>query len=339
MPVANTRSPSFIEFTEPPVEARRVLFVDDDARFLEGLQDSLRPMHNQWQMEFFTSAADVLERLQEDTEAVVVTDWMMPEMDGITFCRKVRELVGQGERGACYLILATGKDDVNSTVEGLGAGADDFISKPFDTRVLIARIRVGLRQIGMEQTLRQANHMLHEAATTDPLTHLINRRQGHMILAAELDRVLRGKQLLSLCMLDLDHFKSVNDTRGHEAGDQVLIEVAFRMVETTRAYDSVIRWGGEEFLIVFPHTDASEAAAVSERLRFAIADQPVKLEPGALEITASLGTVTVESGCRVGGEKLVAAADRALYQAKEQGRDRVVQSDWVPPQPTAGGRR
>ncbi len=335
MPNTDRWSPPLIQLDEADAEARRILFLDDDARFLESLQDSLRPMHGEWQMEFHTNAIEVLERLEKDTGTVVVTDWMMPEMDGITFCRKARELVSRGE-GSCYLILATGKDDTDSTVQGLEAGADDFISKPFDTRVLTARIRVGLRQIRMEQTLLLANRKLHEAATTDPLTHLINRREGHMVLAAELDRVLRGKQQLSLCMVDLDYFKRVNDTYGHEAGDRVLIEVAFRMVETTRAYDSVIRWGGEEFLIVFPHTDAREAAAVAERLRVAMADEPVELDTGPLQISASLGTVTIMAGSSVGAEKLVAAADAAVYRAKELGRDRVVQSDWVPPSPLAG---
>ncbi|MFH1845406.1 MAG: diguanylate cyclase [bacterium] len=311
---------------------RRVIFVDDEGRVLEGIQRSLDEYLDRWSMEYFPSARSAMAYLAEFGNAVVVSDWLMPGMSGLQFLRELRERERLEDGGRNYFILLTGKRDNQSLVEGLVAGADDFVRKPFDPRVLTARIEVGLRLLQMENELRSARCEMEYLATIDPLTRLLNRRRGTKILDAELSRVSRGLQELSVILMDLDRFKRVNDSWGHDAGDAVLEEVARRIGDTSRKYDSAIRWGGEEILLLCPHTGTNEIQYSAERLRREIGGYPYEIPGGeTVFVTASLGTATVVRGKKISGEELIAVADTALHEAKESGCDCVrLGADLVP---------
>ncbi|MCP4599391.1 MAG: diguanylate cyclase [Proteobacteria bacterium] len=173
-----------------------------------------------------------------------------------------------------------------------------------------------------KEELHLANKQLKIMATTDLLTGLVNRRRGLEVLASEMSRVNRGKQSLSLVMLDLDHFKQINDTYGHGVGDVVLIEVAKRLKAACRPHDVVVRWGGEELMVICPHTDSEQVEAVAERLCRVISEQPIDIQSSqAISVTASLGTVSTDSFPGLGSDKLLDRVDDALYEAKHSGRN------------------
>jgi len=303
--------------TEP-----KIVFIDDDANFLQGLRRNLRQISPEWDMEFISSAKEALEKVKEQQNVVLVTDWMMPGMDGLRLCQHIREHQNVEEPGYTYIILLTGKQGTEDLVSALEAGADDYLPKPFDTRELVARIQVGLRILGLEKELRKLNSELAVLATTDPLTQLFNRRHGTKVIEGDLERVLRAKQDLSVILIDLDYFKEVNDTHGHAAGDAVLCEVTRRIQSACRKYDSAVRWGGDEILVICPHSSTEEVASVAERMRRLVNEKPVQVsEEVAVPMTASLGTATVKSGTSLSANDLIDLADRALYEVKEAGRN------------------
>ncbi|MBI5426794.1 MAG: diguanylate cyclase [Nitrospinae bacterium] len=310
---------------------KRILFVDDDRNLLDAVRRKMRALGSEWEAVYLSDPAEALDAIKRLGPAALVTDWNMPGTDGIRLCRAVRDLNKDGESGYCYVILLTGETETEKIVEALENGADDFVSKPFDTRELVARIRAGARIVELENGLRATNKRLETLAFTDPLTGLFNRRKGMEVLENELARAQRKKGALSAIMADVDHFKSVNDSRGHRAGDEVLREIARRLRQTARKYDTLVRWGGEEVLVVCPDTGAGEVEAVAERLRRAIASRPVEIEgPPALEITASFGAATASDGDLAGVERLIERADEALYRAKNSGRNCV---KTAPPDP------
>jgi diguanylate cyclase (GGDEF)-like protein len=303
----------------------RVVFVDDEDRVLAALERSLRPERGSWEMVFTTDPQVAIEKLGETDYGILVTDWVMPFMDGLALCARVREHSSDAARGHIYTILLTGKSSPEDTVVALESGVDDFVRKPVDARELAARIKVGLRFLESERALRVANDRLTVLATTDPLTGVWNRRYGQQVLGAEMARVNRDKQSLSLLMMDLDHFKQVNDRSGHSAGDATLVEVAARVRRMIRQYDSLVRWGGEEFLVICPHTSHSDAMVVGERLRSCIAEIPVEIDAsgGSISITVSMGVACTDHAAVASSEELVSRADQALYEAKRAGRNRV----------------
>jgi diguanylate cyclase (GGDEF)-like protein len=313
---------------ETPV-APRVVFVDDDTNLLESLRDRLRRMQGCWDMRFYDNAAAAMADLEQASKgqpAVLVSDWMMPGTDGLSLCRRlaVESRDEPSDQSRCYMILLTGNQGIENVVTALEAGADDFISKPVDARELIARIRVGVRVCRLEQRLREANCHLAELATTDVLTGLMNRRRAVEVLEGELERCWRGAQTLGVAMIDIDHFKRVNDTWGHEAGDLVLKEVGQRLQRACRNYDSVVRWGGEEFLVICPQAAQDEISIVAERMRETVGEKPIIAAPDTPHsITVSIGTTSVPAGRRSTPTVAIAQADRALYDAKRAGRDRV----------------
>ncbi len=302
---------------------RRVHFVDDDESVLAGLRRNLRSSRDQFDAHFHADAESCLSAMEDQVGGLVVTDWMMPGMDGLGLCRELRRREAEG-MGAYYVIVLTGKGQVESLVEALDSGADDYLTKPFDRRELLARIRCGYRVLEAEAELRRANRRLEALATTDMLTGLANRRHAEEILSSELDRVGRDLEHLGVLLMDIDHFKQVNDRFGHAAGDDVLREVARRLDGCCRSYDLAARWGGEEFLLICPHSAESEIRVVAERIRGAIAAEAFELADGMqLPVTISAGAAWTESGVPSGLAELVEAADRMLYLAKEGGRDRV----------------
>jgi two-component system, cell cycle response regulator len=265
------------------------------------------------------NGAEAWEMLQnDDGPRLAILDWMMPEMDGVEVCRRARALE---TRQPPYIILLTALGEKDHVVTGLGAGADDFVGKPYDPAELHARVEVGRRVVELNEKLLEARLKLEVLARTDGLTGLLNRRAISERLQLELERSLREGSSLAVGMLDIDHFKRVNDEHGHSAGDVVLVEVARRMEAALRSYDSLGRFGGEEFLVVVPGAEGEELAEVLERLRTSAAAEPFAVGEHRLAITVSIG-----GAVRAGGsaDSLIARADDALYDAKARGRDRVV---------------
>jgi diguanylate cyclase (GGDEF)-like protein len=253
----------------------------------------------------------------EDAPTLAVLDWMMPGMTGPEVCRKVREL---GREPYTYILLLTSKNTKSETVEGLEAGADDYVVKPFHDHELQVRLRAGKRIIDLQMELLDAREELRDRANKDLLTMLPNRSAIQGLLEQELSRCHREGRTVGVILLDLDHFKRVNDTLGHLAGDTVLRETAGRFRANMRTYDRIGRYGGEEFLVVLPNCDLEQAAHQAERLRSRLDQQPVFVDGTQLNVTASFG-VTVSDGRERSPEELIRIADEALYRAKANGRN------------------
>jgi two-component system cell cycle response regulator len=256
----------------------------------------------------------------EDPPKLVVLDWMMPEMDGVTLCSEIRKLEKQPYT---YVILLTSKSLKEDVVAGLEAGADDYIIKPFDVHELKVRIRAGTRIVRLQEDLISALRASEFQASHDALTGLWNRRAILEKIQQELDRSGRDGTNLGLVICDVDHFKQVNDNYGHLAGDAVLRELAKRIDSSLRSYDSVGRYGGEEFIILIPGSDGTEAAELAERLRESIADFPVKADEAELHCTFSFGATALEGRDNLDLNSLIKEADEALLLAKNLGRNRV----------------
>jgi len=297
----------------------RILVADDSIVSRHVLDATLR----KWGYEVVMAsdgeeAWQILQR--DDAPRLVILDWMMPGMTGLEVCRLVR---ARAPEPYIYMLLLTSKSHREDLIEGMEAGADDYITKPFDQHELKVRLRAGTRLVELQAELFTAREALREQATKDWLTKLWNRSSILDILMRELARSERDVSPVSVALLDLDHFKAVNDTQGHYAGDIVLRETAIRMNESVRQYDSIGRYGGEEFLIVLPGCDISGAVSQAERLCGRIAGKPVSIGSTESRITASIGVTTSLPGQNATPEALIKRADEALYQAKRRGRNRV----------------
>jgi diguanylate cyclase (GGDEF)-like protein len=256
-----------------------------------------------------------------DAPRMALLDWMMPGQNGVDVCRALRKLRPEPYT---YLLLLTAKDAKESVVEGLESGADDYLTKPFNPAELKARIRVGLRLLDLEDNLVQAREAMRFKASHDTLTGVWNRGVILETLEREIWRSRREGSSLGVLIVDLDHFKAVNDTYGHLVGDTVLREVTRRMQTNIRSYDAVGRYGGEEFLILLPNCSASATWNKAELLRAALTREPIETQSGALKITMSIGGVATEDWPAKSANQILQMADLALYRAKEEGRNRTV---------------
>lgn len=266
---------------------------------------------------------------EKDNIYIALLDRIMPKMDGIELCRRIRKT---SVTHYIYILFLTSKQNIEAIVEGLEAGGDDYMTKPFAREELAARIRVAGRISDLEHKLNEANRKLHVLAITDPLTSILNRRELLKRLQGEIYRVSREKKFYSLIMLDIDHFKRVNDTLGHRAGDAVLIEIADRLKAKLRPYDLIGRYGGEEFLIGIPGANSEIVRNIAERIRTSICKKLFRAGNKELNITASIGiTNTIPAGNKKEMihllEAMIERADGALYMAKNAGRNRVVYSE------------
>jgi len=257
---------------------------------------------------------------EENSPRLVVADWVMPGLDGPDLCRRLRE---SGDKSYHYIILLTSRDSKEDIVGGLNAGADDYITKPFKPEELEVRLRVGKRILALQNSLEEALALQRYQAQHDPLTGILNHGEILQVLEREISRADRQRGSLAVIMGDLDHFKKVNDTYGHVAGDAVLVEVAERMRRNIRLYDALGRYGGEEFLLVLPGCTADEAYQIANRILKNIQSQPVLFQDNSIPVTISLGLAFNKVGERSEQTDLVQAADTALYQAKQNGRNRV----------------
>ena len=256
---------------------------------------------------------------QPGAPELILLDRKMEGLDGLEVCRRLRE---NDASSSAYVILLTGLGEKSDIVQGLEAGANDYIAKPYDNEELRARIKVGQRMLELQSSLRQARDALAHQAMHDPLTGIFNRRAILTQLSKELSRARREDGRLSVGMYDLDHFKKINDTLGHPAGDEVLVAFTRCIQAHLRDYDSIGRYGGDEFLVIAIGARGQAIESLYERLRARVAATEIVTNSGNVSLTISIGVA--QGTGQSTAEALIAAADAALYRAKAEGRNRVV---------------
>jgi two-component system cell cycle response regulator len=273
---------------------------------------------------------EALARIKRDPPDVVVLDVVLDGMDGYSVCRWLR--LGESTRDIVVIML-TSKTEVKERVEGLHVGADDYVAKPFDADELEARMFAALRSRNARLELRRRNADLEgmltrteQLAMTDAVTGIFNRRRFVDMLGREFATARRYGHPLSLMLLDLDGFKAVNDTDGHAAGDDVLRHVAQIVSGGIREVDACARYGGDEFGVILPHTEALAAEIVADRIRARLEHEREEWEGAASHVSLSVGIASTADSSLKTPEDLVEAADRALYEAKRAGRDRVIRA-------------
>lgn len=303
-----------------PIVKWRVLLVDDEPvqRMLVGR------MLTRADYEVVTAedGEQALKLVTQGDISLLITDWEMPKMDGLSLCRAVRSM---DLDHYIYAIVVTSRDAVEHVVMGLQAGADDYLVKPVLEPELLARLNTGKRLIEMQRSLRLANEENLRLSITDALTGVFNRRYLMDQLQRELERAQRYQHPISLLLCDVDHFKRINDTHGHQTGDEVLISFAQSLHASLRDSDWIARYGGEEFVVVLPETNIEQASAVAERCRADLAAQPRQVGSATVSVTASFGVTGWEPGMSADMvlDKLIAAADTGVYASKSAGRNRV----------------
>jgi diguanylate cyclase (GGDEF)-like protein len=294
----------------------KVLIADDSATSRAMLRTALsRWGYDVVLAEHGAQAWEILAQPNPPTMAIL--DWVMPHMTGPEVCRRVRET---RREPYTYILLLTSKNTKGETVEGLEAGADDYIVKPFDQHELQVRLRVGKRIVDLQMDLLQAREELRDRANKDLLTMLPNRPAIVTALEQELSRCHRDNRTVGIILLDIDHFKKINDSYGHFAGDAVLREAAARLRGNMRTYDQVGRYGGEEFLVVLPNCDLEQATNQAERMRQRLHATTMIVDGVEMRVSASFG-VTVSDGSERTPDAFVRIADEALYRAKANGRN------------------
>ena len=273
-----------------------------------------------------TAAADgrqALELIARQPFDVVLLDIKMPGLTGFQVLQAIRRIHSVTD---LPVVMVTSSDDSDSIVEALQLGANDYVTKPIDFPVALARIRTHLLLRQMVLALEEANQKLERLSFLDGLTNIANRRRFDEFLHIEWRRAAREAAPLSVILADIDFFKAYNDTYGHEAGDEILKKVAGALAVTVnRPADLVARYGGEEFVVALPGTDAAGALVLAERLRAAVEALAVahSTSRAAAHVTISVGVATTIPERGAAPEALVAAADQALYEAKHDGRNRV----------------
>jgi two-component system, cell cycle response regulator len=272
-----------------------------------------------------TDGEEAWKILERDTVRLLLTDWEMPRLAGPDLCRRLRA----GNREYVYALLLTTHADAARLVEGLEAGADDFLSKPFNPGELGARLGVGRRLLGLQDDLaakyaelQRANEQLSRIASTDPLMNVGNRRSFEEAVARVSERAARTGRSWGILMIDVDHFKRINDRYGHATGDRVLAAVATALVGTKGAADEVFRYGGEEVVVIAPDQEGPQLRTLGESLRGAVAALRFELSDGAtIGVTVSVGAAAARPD--ESWDRVAERADQALYRAKETGRNRV----------------
>jgi two-component system, cell cycle response regulator len=297
----------------------KILIAEDDIVSRRLLQATL----TKWGYEVVAACdgTQAWELLQDhQSPKLVVLDWMMPGLDGLEICRKVR---GQISKPYTYILLLTAKGQRGDLITALDAGADDFISKPFDPHELKGRLRAGERIVDLQDELIKTREELHYLATHDSLTRLLNRPAVLGELHRALARASRQGNSTAIAMADLDHFKAINDTYGHSIGDAVLCEISRRMAISLRPYDTVGRYGGEEFLVVFEGCNSADGIQLAERLRKGISEEKIHVGDALISATISLGVAATGTWKTEDANSLIRVADVALYKAKNSGRNQV----------------
>jgi two-component system chemotaxis response regulator CheY len=273
-----------------------------------------------YSVETASDGTQALRKLDEPDIQVVITDWVLSEMEGLELCRQIREKV---QNRYVYIILLTARSEKTDIVRGIEAGADDYLIKPVGPDELKVRLRAAERIIGLERRLREVQQQLVELAAQDSLTGLLNRRALFERLSQETERAKRQQAPLSILLFDIDHFKRINDTYGHITGDKVIASVALRAKKLCRTYDILGRYGGEEFVVVLPGCCIATAEQVAERIRKALDSEPIQADSENIVVTASFGVTEFSHMKDTDRYSIFRRADGALYRAKQEGRNRV----------------
>lgn len=299
-------------------EGGRILLIDTDERHAERLTGYLTPAHH---VEVLTSPADAALAVVEGSHELAVISMALRDFDPLRVCSQIRT----SEAGrALPLILVADEADRPRVVRGLDLGVNDFIMRPVERNELAARVRTQIRRARYAEQLRLSVTHTMALAVTDELTGLYNRRYFDRHLHLMLERAQQQERDLAVMLIDLDFFKAVNDTHGHDVGDVVLREFSARLRRNIRGVDLACRFGGEEFVVLMPDTDFRQAQMVAERVRSAVAERSFDLGAGRpLPVTVSVGVALNETDADT-PEVLLKRADVALYRAKREGRNRVV---------------
>jgi diguanylate cyclase (GGDEF)-like protein len=303
-------------------KARTILIAEDDLISCRILDKNLKNWG--YTTILAKNGKDAWKSLQDPGLRLALLDWMMPEIDGLELCKKIRL---ENKPNYTYIILLTARDNPQDIINGLEAGADDYMTKPVNFLELRARLQTGQRIIQLEDKLLETQKQLYNLATKDSLTMLWNRASILKFLEEELDHGARDEYPTSVIMLDIDNFKKINDEFGHLAGDRVLQAVTACLRANVRPYDKVGRYGGDEMLIVLPNCSLFCVAKVAERLRHSCAKNKFKVGGSIVSITLSLGCTSSERHARPTVDRLIRISDKALYKAKRTGRNRVALSD------------
>lgn len=296
----------------------KVLVADDSAVYRKLVEHALSP--EQYNVLFAKNGRQAIDLFVEYQPSLVITDWMMPDISGIDLIRRIRS---DFPISYTYIIILTGMTDTAKVVSGLAAGADDYLTKPFHAEELLARLGVGRRIVGLHRQLEAKNCLLEELALTDVLTGLPNRRAVEAWGARQLAGAARHGFTLWVAMIDLDHFKSVNDTYGHDAGDAVLKTFAEILKSNTRSSEICARIGGEEFLLVLTHAEKGNVEVAMGRIREQLESHRFTHGETSFRITASFGVSGFHGAKAPDFNLLVNQADSALYSAKRSGRNRI----------------
>ena len=299
----------------------KILVVDDeqiDRRIVEKILTRLG--HS---VIFADNGESAWQKIQEEPIRFVITDWNMPLMNGIQLIKKIRSTTLSGY---VYTIIITSNAKNEDIVAGLYAGADDYLTKPFNPAELEARVAIGERMLALEDGLMQANNQLEKLAMVDSLTGLLNRRAIYKFMRGELERARRVSEPISIIFLDIDNFKKINDEYGHLTGDEALKLIANVIQKRSRAYDNIGRWAGDKFLIILPGATATDAEKAAQRIIESIFVTKLALpQGGILSLSACAGVVTQRkmTGAIALLDNLIQGANEALYRAKRAGGNNV----------------
>lgn len=295
-----------------------VLVVDDSPVYRKLIEHVLSAQP--YTLLYAPDGKEALQLYRDHSPSIVITDWMMPDVSGVELCRQIRS---DDSRPYTYIILMTGNTQRANVVSGLAAGADDFVTKPFDDAEMLARIGVGRRIIDLNRELAAKSQKLEAAAQTDALTELPNRRALEEWSSKQLSGAIRHGFHFWVVLCDIDSFKTTNDTFGHEAGDAVLRAFAESLKTSIRTSDICGRLGGDEFLMVITHVNQEGIALTLNRLREKFASRSFRFSGQNVKVTASFGAVGFQSKAPRDFRELLRKADQMLYEAKRKGRNRV----------------
>jgi len=290
----------------------KVLIAEDNIILSRSLARNI----SNWGYEVVTArnGSEAWNTILKENIRLAILDWMMPGIDGLTLCKKIRMDLPKNKSKYIYIILLTGKNQQEDIIEGLSSGADDYMIKPANLLELKVRLTNGSRIINLEDKSLQL-------ATTDSLTNVWNRRKIFEFFEDELDRGAREHISIGAIMIDIDNFKQINDNFGHSVGDKVLSEIAYRLKHSLRRYDKIGRYGGDEMLIILPNCDRDNVTIITERLRQTICNRKIKTTAGDLDLTISLGGASTQHLDEISLNKMLENSDKALYQAKRNGRN------------------
>jgi diguanylate cyclase (GGDEF)-like protein len=294
----------------------KILIAEDDLGSSRILENNLTNWG--YQAILAKSGEEAWDALRDADLRMAILDWMMPGMDGIEICQKIRR---RKKYKYTYIILLSAKDRKQDIIAGLSSGADDYMTKPVNFLELKARLQTGRRIVDLEDKLLLVQNQLKDIASRDSLTKLWNRNEIARFLREELERGQREQKPVGVIMLDIDHFKKINDFYGHHIGDRAILFIVSKLKRKVRKSDKVGRYGGDEIIVILPNCGTHEIIKVAERLRAAVARRGVKIEADTIPLTISIGCASSERSSLPTAERLIKQSDEALLKAKTRGRN------------------